>query len=224
MAKAIRLALFLTITSAAVTAFGGVTTEPDHLWEAQQKVKDLQAQVESLQGQVAQLQLQVSSLQTENGALKAKLEEKDEELRAAATQPIKLTPEAINPPDLLKDYPQDRMPAYGDATNNLRIQALNQYLMGKFAGKPVIITGKFQSATASGMRGFTVTVLPPVPTTMPRWTVTATFPVSATDEILKLKRDDTVTFSGTISRIAYATPNARYTSLAIFLKDAAIAK
>ena len=221
MSKSLPLALLLTLTSAA---FAAVTVQPDHLWEAQQKLKDAQAQIETLQAQVTQLQTQVSTLQTENADLKKKVEQKDEQLRSAATQPIKLTPEALNPPDLLKDYPQDKMPQYGDPSNNLRIQGLNQYLAAKFAGKPVIITAKFQSASGSTNHGFTITVLTPDLNTLPRWTVSAAFPVSATDDILKLKKDDTVTFSGTINRINYTTPNARITNLAIFLKDASLSK
>ena len=218
------LALLLILSSAALTARGAVSTEPDHLWEAQQKLKDAQSQIDALQAEITRLQSQLTTLQTENGDLKKKLEDKDEQLRAAATQPIKLTPEAINPPDLLKDYPQEKMPAFGDPTNNLRIQALNQFLVSRFVGKPVIITGKFQSAAGSTTRGFTITVLTPDPNTLPRWTVTAAFPLSAADDILKLKKDDAVTFSGTINRITYATPNARITNLTIFLKEAALSK
>ncbi|HUO09308.1 MAG TPA: hypothetical protein VM008_13455 [Phycisphaerae bacterium] len=220
MTKSLTLALLLILTSAAVAT---VTTAPDRLWDAQQQLKDAQAQITTLQGQIAQLQNQITSLQSENQSLKSKVSDLEDQLKAAATQPVKLTPEAINPPDLIKDYPAEKMPVYGDPSNPLRIHALNDWLTSKYAGKPVIITGKFQSVSGSTNHGFSMLVVTPDPSGNPRWTLTATLPTSATDDALHLKRDDPVTLSGTISRITYTT-NAKFNTLAIYLKEASLSK
>jgi len=220
MRKSLPIALLLTLAFLSRVALGGVTTAPDTIWDLKQQIKDLQTQIQNLEAQVAQLQ-------SENQDLKDKLAKTQAALDAAATQPAKPVAVELNPPDTFKDYPKEKMPAYGDPNNLLRVRALNDYLAKTWNTRLVTITGKFQSTFGAAMgndRGFTIRIAAPDNTGALHWFIDATLPNSATDDILRLKKDDPITITGAITRITYTPPNAKFSTLTITLKDCSLNK